>query len=144
MMTDNDRRLARHVGELAAAFGVQLVVCVGMPPEQAGAGLLRDKPFIKIAPVIDESTYAVGLHELGHCLSPTGMLHAEMSNTMRTTQQFSSVRDVMLKLEEERAAWRWAQHYALEWTPLMTYVKVLSLDSYERTARRLVGRRRVP
>lgn len=89
---------------------------------------------IKIAPVTGETTYAVALHELGHCLSPMGMLRSEMSKDMRSMNRLTTKRDVALQLEEERAAWDWAEHYALEWTPAMQAVKKMCLGAYERRA----------
>lgn len=139
-------KLAQHVTELCAAFGVHLLVRPEMRPDEAAAGTLRadnDLPVaqrrcIRIVPVIDESTYAVALHELGHCLSPMGSVNTtEGSRTMRETNRVSTLRDVRLQLEEEHAAWAWAQSYALEWTPLMQYVQDIALASYIEVARRL-------
>jgi hypothetical protein len=93
---------------------------------------------IMIAPVIDETTYAVALHELGHPCSAFGMInHVEGSSAMRRENRCDTLRDVRLQLEEERAAWAWAQHYALEWTPAMTFVMREALATYERAARKV-------
>jgi len=150
MMTDRDKRMARHIADLAKAFNVDLVVRPDMSPDKAGAGFHRStgQKLIRIAPVTEETTYIVAMHELGHCLSPMGQLREEMSLTMRTMNQLSSTRDVALQLEEERAAWEWAQHYALEWTAAMQSVKTMCLGAYERRARSLITlgyrRRRKP
>lgn len=136
------RKLARHLSQLARAFGIRVVVRRKMPPHEAGAGYMRvngqntSQRCIIIAPVIDEATYAVALHELGHCCSAFGMLHEHGSRRWRTTNQLSCMRDVRLKMEEERAAWEWARHYALEWTDLMTFVERIGVESYERKLRR--------
>ncbi len=137
----SSERLAQHIMELAAAFGVHV--------EGAGAGVqlgvslgpggfkLVQRNMILIAPVTDETTYAVALHELGHHVHPLGMVsNTEGSLTFRTTGQYSSLRDVRLKLDEERSAWEWARHYALDWTEAMTFVERISLDSYKRAMRR--------
>jgi hypothetical protein len=134
-------RYAQHVRDLARAFGIHIREDVNMAPHQAGAGHLRgdtSRRGIVIVPVIDESTYAVALHELGHCLSAFGMVNLhEGSKTMRATNQLSSRRDVLLQLEEERAAWEWAHHYALEWTDIMSYVERYAIGTYEAMVRRM-------
>lgn len=153
MMTDNVHdlteraaRYAQHVTALARAFGVALIVQHDMDPAAATAGFLRSSrglPFdlkqrvVVIAPVRDESTYAVALHELGHCIHPLGQCtQTEGSREMRLTNQYSTERDVRLQLLEERSAWEWAHHYALEWTPVMQAVEDLGMQSYLRMARR--------
>lgn len=137
-------RYARHIRALCRAFGVRLRIERGMNPTAAGAGFATIAgvktmtPAIIIAPVIDETTYAVALHELGHCLSPTGMLHDQGSRGWRKTNQLMCKRDVRLKMLEEQSAWEWAHHYALEWTDAMTFVEQLSLNSYKQQLNRLL------
>lgn len=142
-------RYAKHISDLAAAFHVRLIVERRARPERAAAGTIivrgqedvhhsQRERCISIAPVIDETTYAVALHELGHCLHPMGMVSlTHGSLTMRKTKQCSTLADVRLELEEERAAWEWAHQYALEWTPSMTAVERLSYNTYAASARRL-------
>jgi hypothetical protein len=144
MMTTNSHesqaraaRYAQHVTDLAHAFEVRLFVHRRMSPSGAGAGFVTIGGIetlvkrIDIAPVTDEATYAVALHELGHCLHPLGMLHTQGSKMMRRFNQLATFRDVRLKLESERAAWEWAHHYALEWTDTMAYVERVGLQSYD-------------
>lgn len=140
MKTANE--LGFHVAQLALAFNVHLDVHPNMPPDKAAAGFdpATQQRAIRIAPIIDETTYVVALHELGHCLAPLGFLHLEMSKTFRMTNQLATTRDVLLQLEAEYAAWDWAQHHALEWTPVMEYVKRMTLGSYQRAAKKLLGR----
>lgn len=132
--------LAQHVGELAAAFGVRLIVIADkrFAPHDAGAVEVMDgQRAVLISPVIDESTYAVALHELGHCLAPGGMLpEREFSLQYRTTKRPACLRDVKLCIEEEHAAWDWAKHYALYWNNLMDHVHRLSHNNYVKHARR--------
>jgi hypothetical protein len=144
-LTPNDR-LAQHVVELAQAFGVMLQVTHSLLPHEAGAGYPKEdkhlpppqrRKLVLIAPVRDETTYAVALHELGHCLHPLGSCGStEGSLEMRLTNRYSTLRDIRLQLLEEESAWEWARHYALEWTDVMTYVQTISTESYRRTARR--------
>ena len=139
-MTNNDR--ARHITELASAFGVALVIDTANHMETSAAGIERHtkQRMVKIAPVADDCSYAVALHELGHCLHPLGMLHHEMSQSYQLTKRPATTRDVKLQLEAERAAWEWAHHYALEWTVGMDAVERFALGSYETHARRILGK----
>lgn len=148
MMTDNDRLLRQHALDLAKAFDVELRIKKGLAPHDAAAkfevknGLLTGRQFVEIAPITDETTYAVALHEMGHQLAPCGLLHGHQSRHARHTGELVTKRDLLLRLESERAAWAWAQHHALQWTALMIYVKVISLDSYKRTIRECLRRRK--
>lgn len=132
-------RYRQHVQDLAAAFGVRLNINAAMPPHAAGAAQSHAGTHkqIMIVPVIDETTYAVALHELGHCLHPTGMLASQYSSLGRRTGVPQTISDVRMSLLEERSAWEWAHQYALEWTEPMTFVERISLASYESAARRL-------
>jgi hypothetical protein len=143
-MTRNEQ-LAKHVTDLAAAFNVQLQVSRNLHPSDAGAGCLNPgapveqrRFFVRIAPVVCDATYAIALHELGHCLSPFGIVTLDhASPTYRATKQPTTLRDVQLQLEEEHAAWDWAHHYALgqEWTAGMASVEKHALETYYRSAR---------
>lgn len=135
---------ARHVRQLADAFGLVLVVDPFMPPERAVSWA---KVFEKtgqifaagvtIAPVTDETTYAVALHELGHRLSPLG--------SIRLTNRLVTVSDIRLQLEEEEAAWVWARANAWPtWTDVMESVAQMSLKRYYAVARVKLGRRKQP
>lgn len=134
-------RFARHIEDLCRAFDVRMTVVPGLPPDEGGAGHRRhdhSQKCIRIAPVIDDTTYAVALHEIGHCVSPLGMMtESEGSATMRLTHNCATLRDVRLQLEEEYAAWGWAHYYALEWNDLMTTVETYAVNTYIADARRL-------
>ena len=147
-MTDNRHesavradRYASHVKELCRLFKVVLVPIDPRQPHQAAGGtvgllggLIKA---IFVAPVIDETTYAVALHELGHVLSPLGhVISIEGSKHYLTTGQYHDLRDVRLLLMSEEAAWEWAHHYALEWTSVMTAVEQYSVRHYQHLARR--------
>jgi hypothetical protein len=108
--------LRQHVYDLARAFDVR-VVETDMPPDKAGANVQHRLVFI--GNIIDETTYAVALHELGHLISPTGALH---DGGPRASHG--------LTLHEEESAWTWARHYALDWTPAMEYVAQWALSTY--------------
>ena len=70
---------------------------------------------VAIKPVSDEASYCIGLHEIGHCVDPLGWTPS------------------VTKLTREYAAWDWAEHNALCWTPTMEHTKILCLQSYERS-----------
>lgn len=145
-MMRNSAELTAHVLALGVAFQVQVVIDPDLAPHDAAAGYLSEdadlpgpqrRKSIRVAPITDETTYAVALHELGHCLSPTGMITmSEGSTMMRRANVFSTLRDVRLKLLEEESAWQWARHYALEWTDVMTHIETMTLGSYIAHARR--------
>lgn len=142
-------KFARHVTDLARAFDVRLFVETKMKPHDAGAGRgyhplfttgMFERPsvgVVKVYPVIDDTTYSVALHELGHCLSPFGQLRtAHGSLPYRKSGLMTTKRDALLLWQEELAAWEWAQHFALEWTDLMTMVMEDALGSYRRALRK--------
>lgn len=104
--------------------------------KQEGPSLPRY--YIEVAPVMDETTYAVALHELGHCLSALGQCGMyEGSQSMRRNNVYATLRDVRLQLEEEMAAWAWARQNALEWTEVMSHVEQMTFDTYRKQARKL-------
>lgn len=130
--------LSQHVHDLAQAFHVRVFVRTDMQPHEAAAAeTIDDRRVIVVSPIIDDSTYAVALHELGHCLSPNGMLPpGEFSRQYQHSKTPACVRDVRLCIEEERAAWEWAHRYAFYWTDLMAFVERLSRSNYTKYARR--------
>jgi len=107
--------LKQHAHQLAAAFGVTLLEGSELKgvPEAAFAELHTRT--VVVAPITDESTYAIALHEVGHCVAPWGGLHGSPT----------------LQREAEDAAWAWAKHYAMEWTPLMEQVATWARRSYD-------------
>jgi hypothetical protein len=107
--------LRRHVFDLARAFDVRVIEVPGLPPDRAGAN--PEKRAIVIGTIVDETTYAVALHELGHVLSPTGAV-------------FDPAQD--LELLREESAWAWARHHALDWSPAMDHVAQWAFGTYER------------
>src|SRR5262245_4961200 len=107
-------RLVSHLQELAAAFDVVLVEHADAAPEDAFAAITRR--VVVVAPVTEETGYAVALHEIGHLVSPLGALGGNHG----------------LNLAAEHAAWEWAQHHALDWSPAMQQVMEWSLSTYNR------------
>jgi hypothetical protein len=62
---------------------------------------------------------------------------------MMRSQTFAitSLRELNLQLDEERAAWDWARHYALIWTEEMERSAVWALNSYEQYHMEMLQRR---
>lgn len=102
-----------------------------------GAGYIEDKSkrfiivaHVAVAGTAAEQTYAGALHELGHCVHPKGMTLDVHPNKVATREQ------MLEKMEEEKAAWRWAKRNALMWTPAMEQFARMMFDSYRRLGRR--------
>jgi len=131
------KKLAKHVEDLAQAFNVELLLTKFVKRERAGAirfGRFRRLKGVVAYPVTDETSYAVVLHELGHHCAPLGFVRYELH--VKKPGPFASreevVRYVNLMLDEERAAWDWARHYALYWTPAMMQVEQMTYGTYEK------------
>ena len=104
-----------HAHALAKAFGVELLEGSELQSAPEAAFAVPAYRTVVIAPITDESTYAIALHELGHLVSPWGTLHGSAN----------------LSREAEDAAWAWAKHYALDWTPFMEKVATWARSSYD-------------
>lgn len=95
-------QLQAHAREVARTFKVRLCESAIAPDEAYAIVAIRT---VVCAPITDETTYAVALHELGHVVAPNGSLPGQ----------------ALTRVEEE-AAWNWARHIALEWTEVMDHV----------------------
>ena len=121
-------RYGAHAREVAHAFQVRLIEDAALPPH--GAVSFPVGRIVVCAPIIDDTTYAVALHEIGHVVAPRGSL----SGSCRPEGFRHELR---LTVVEEDAAWTWAHHYALEWTPLMDHVERWGRASYHEALDRL-------
>jgi len=118
---------AKHARELAAAFNVVFVE-MNIVPENASAKVGDIGGYVgavKCGKIVDDTTYAVALHEIGHCVAACGGLPVERRDAS------SESATLRVKLIEERAAWEWAEYYACDWTPAMEQVKQWALSTYE-------------
>lgn len=61
----------------------------------------------------------MALHELGHLAAPTGALRVTVGGDAANLQR-----------DEEDAAWTWARHYALVWTPVMDALATWAEGTY--------------
>lgn len=109
--------LQSHARDLAKAFNVRLIESDQLRPEEAMA--MSGLRIVLSSGVIDETTYAVALHEIGHLASPTGLVRNVTTGD----------RGNLLRVEED-AAWTWARHYALCWTPAMEAVARWAEQTY--------------
>jgi hypothetical protein len=132
---------AKHARALAKAFHVRLVEDSGMALEKSHVYTLSRLPdrvkatmgpdagkwvgIVFTSPVEDATTYAVALHEIGHAVDPLGNLNPEYREA-KSQAEFRR-----LKILAEESAWKWAQHYAAEWTPDMDAAMAFGLASYE-------------
>lgn len=107
-----------HARELASAFDVRLIESSLLQPEEA-LGITRLRVAL-VSTIVDRTTYAVALHEIGHLASPTGIVRHVCSGD----------RWNLLRIEED-AAWAWARHYALLWTPDMEAVARWAEGTYQ-------------
>lgn len=112
-------QLQQHAQQLAQAFDVRLIECAQLEPHEGFAYGPRRCVFIH--PVTDETTYAVALHELGHFLMPMGWINPQDAINGNVAN---------LRRDEENAAWQWARHYALIWTPVMESVATWAEGTY--------------
>jgi hypothetical protein len=142
------QELAEHARAVAVAFNVDMIEDPRMSPQDGVSGRLRyiDKadhhrahPELEqrraaVSPIVDEPTYAVAMHEIGHMADPLGAMDEDRE---RATPE-SVVRIILL---QERAAWDWARHYALDWTPAMEQVAQLAYGSYLQAAARRADHR---
>jgi hypothetical protein len=118
--------LRQHALDLAVAFNVKLVEDASIKPEEArahGAPCLTGG-IVRVAPIIDVTTYAVALHELGHCAAPLGRIDPSLVDGIVGKMPPSRV------LVAEEAAWEWAEYHALDWTDAMTGVRDFALATY--------------
>ena len=102
-MTAYQADRATHARDLATAFKVTLCV-MDIAPENAGASAQVVGEYVgivKCGRIIDDTTYAVALHEIGHVVAPLGGLNEHR----RGLTGASAIR---IRLIEERAAWEWA------------------------------------
>jgi hypothetical protein len=115
--------LAKHAHDIAGAFDIDLLLSDYLGPTDGVAMIRWDgRRGVFARPITDERSYIVVMHELGHHLAPSGMLREPMRLPVpRTFEEHR--RWVALQVEEERAAWEWARHHALCWTPVMTFTE---------------------
>jgi hypothetical protein len=109
--------LQQHARELARAFDVRLIESDALKPEE-GVGLSHLRVAL-VATICEETTYAVALHEIGHLAAPLGIVRGAVDGA----------RGNLLRIEED-AAWTWARHYALIWSPVMDRVARWAENTY--------------
>ena len=103
-MTFNANACDAHALELSVKLGVKLILDNQVENDAVAVG----GNMVVTNEIATPRDYAVALHELGHCRG----------------DKFSDV------LQEERAAWAWAQENAIYWDEEMTTAMVGGLATY--------------
>lgn len=130
-MTDVDR-YRKHLLTLARRFGLAITESPQHIKDNYQAyALIRDR-VIQLPPVVDDTSYVTALHEMGHLMAKDGN-HGEFKPKL-TDGELTAIGMMLVyeRIEEEYAAWRWAEKMAIEWTAGMAAVKLYALQSYER------------
>jgi len=111
-----------HIAKLSHDHQVAVLQDPNMTPDSGYA--LGQLGTIVVAPVIDETTYMVAMHELGHVLAPNGHGHIDAG--------LSPFKKVAALMDQEDAAWAWARANALVWTDLMEHWAQYSRETYRK------------
>lgn len=119
-----------HARQLAKQWGIRMLEDSAQDPNQAHVDV-KNRTVLH-APIDSEFGYATSLHEMGHVVSPNGLVRDQIKP--RTALEKAS-----LCLVEEEAAWDWARANALEWTPEMERNRVESMRTYIAAKRQLEG-----
>src|SRR5438270_742454 len=122
--------LLRHVIYLAVEHKVAVIMDQRLTNRGHAAmdteGTIRSH--VRIPIVVNESSYAIALHELGHLLTSDG--HLRMHEKEAFTSHLT-LRELFMMLQEEHAAWSWAKRHALVWTDEMKHVEKRGIESYK-------------
>ena len=106
----------RHIQHLTAFHQVIVQYC---PFFHLAQSLMSERRIL-IPDVVDDPSYCVALHELGHVLEPT-------QRRINVVEAWIGTPNIH---HNEISAWRWAQEHALWWTPEMDAVMQYSLSTY--------------
>jgi hypothetical protein len=112
--------LRRHAERLATKHQVHLVQNPDHKPEEAVAF-----PSIRTVlcyPVVEEVSYAIAMHEMGHVIAIGG--------TGRVKEGMTEMQMVMAMMDQEDSAWGWAITHALYWTEAMEHWKNWARETY--------------
>jgi hypothetical protein len=107
-----------HVRQMAKAFDIRWIESDLLKPDEALA--INGLRVVLSRPITEETSVAVVLHEFGHLAGMNGLVQGP--------------RNLSMKRVEEEAAWNWARHHALEWTPMMEAVAQACEATYHVTA----------
>lgn len=135
------QELAEHARSIARAFNIHLEEGTEYSPEpHLASAVLLDYSFLDpslvmrgvfVQPITNECMYAITMHELGHHCAPNGQIITRP--VRRKDGTVVQKEDRLMNIVAERAAWEWAEHYALDWTTAMEQAKVFGLATYEKS-----------
>lgn len=117
----NNLQRQRHAHELANQHGI-LLMDIEMPWQDSAAEVYSRSIFC--AHIVDETTYAVAMHEIGHLVAKGGIIEAVLN--LADTNPLKHI----LKIQEEFAAWEWARAHACEWTIAMENTQQWAFNTY--------------
>lgn len=129
--------LALHALFLAGKHTINVFPLPAECQDSAQANLMSDGHYeariVFCAPVIDETTYMIQLHEMGHLVAPGGMFKVD--------ELLPIPIQITKRMDQEDAAWAWARETALVWTLEMEVKAQWARETYrhhlERTVKRL-------
>ena len=142
MRTMTVENLRAHADELAKAFNIGVVYDKALPPDVAMALVfappdplshwfgMREK-MVAAPPIVDETSYAVVVHELGHHLAPNGYTAIKQPGPGRHPRE--TFEWAAAKLAAEEAAWDWARYYIEQvfmWTVAMEQTRQYAFNTY--------------
>lgn len=110
-----------HVEQIADDHRVVIVFDHMMKPEDAVA--VPPLRMVMCYPVMDETTYMIAMHELGHLIAPGGTGPDDFSSQMKFVDG---------KMQREDIAWGWARTHALVWTDVMERWADWARETYRR------------
>lgn len=122
-MTSSILALQFHLHQLAREHSIQLIEDPTLPPEEARA--FPDIRTVLVFPAITDELYAVVLHEMGHLVHPKG-------HNPKNERLPNSFLHACYSIEEEDAAWAWAQSVAVFWSPAMEVVHRWARETYRK------------
>lgn len=126
-MSDVDR-YRQHLIKLARRFGLAITEVPQHALHYAFA-VPKDR-LVQMPPVLDDTGYAICLHEMGHLMAKDG--HHGTRDYTEEELAANTMMIVFERIQEEHAAWRWAEKMAIEWTAGMTQVRDFALANYAR------------
>lgn len=152
MIKRNDmsvRNLVLHVEQLSKAFDIGMVFDDELNRETAAAIRFEGRTISELdrwmgicekmvhtRPIVDETTYVVALHEIGHHVAPNGYclrVKPRIGCHPREVFEWAAA-----KLVAEEAAWEWARYYVEQvfyWTAAMEQTKQYAFETYLRFRR---------
>ncbi len=114
--------LRHHLAALCAQHRVVVLEDDRLELTQALAAP-KDRVVVMV-PIVDDVTYGIALHEMGHIVAPGGHSTEPVDR--------EAVPGMEQLLGQEDAAWRWAIETALVWSAEMEAMHIWARETYRR------------